>query len=191
MTPFEEPTRDPDVWGPPPPKENEAWPQPHMSEHKYVKNASKKCLESISSSLPFLPLNLVNGFDLLLVLSTCFLFKLLVSPGLLSIGFFHEYVSCRGIKYGWVILKENNEASAVEHQSSEYPVWPMKRTLILENYGVCSTWLLIAGLLDQLLAPKYYLSFSNFQDNYVDVLVHALGCYDNCRQWEGKYSISF
>ncbi|XP_059481351.1 katanin p60 ATPase-containing subunit A-like 1 [Neocloeon triangulifer] len=31
---FEEPTRDPDVWGPPPPRDPDVWPAPTVVEHK-------------------------------------------------------------------------------------------------------------------------------------------------------------
>lgn len=33
MSAFEEPTRDPDVWPPPPPKDTD-WPQPTTADHR-------------------------------------------------------------------------------------------------------------------------------------------------------------
>nr|XP_027211602.1 katanin p60 ATPase-containing subunit A1-like isoform X1 [Penaeus vannamei] len=34
MSSFEEPTRDPDVWGPPPPRDPDVWPPPTPADHK-------------------------------------------------------------------------------------------------------------------------------------------------------------
>lgn len=36
MQGYEEPTRDPDVWGPPPPRDPDLWPAPIPVEHKLV-----------------------------------------------------------------------------------------------------------------------------------------------------------
>ncbi|XP_071529686.1 katanin p60 ATPase-containing subunit A-like 1 isoform X2 [Panulirus ornatus] len=36
MSSFEEPTRDPDVWGPPPPRDPDVWPPPTAADHKSV-----------------------------------------------------------------------------------------------------------------------------------------------------------
>ena len=36
MPSFEEPTRDPDVWPPPPPRDPDVWPSPTTVDHKLV-----------------------------------------------------------------------------------------------------------------------------------------------------------
>ena len=35
MSSFEEPTRDPDVWGPPPDRDPAVWPSPTAAEHRW------------------------------------------------------------------------------------------------------------------------------------------------------------
>ncbi|XP_045604461.1 katanin p60 ATPase-containing subunit A-like 1 isoform X2 [Procambarus clarkii] len=38
MSSFEEPTRDPDVWGPPPPRDPDVWPPPTPADHNSMAN---------------------------------------------------------------------------------------------------------------------------------------------------------